>query len=79
MLAEMLLLANTAMTNKEQVQYEGLRLLLDRLNSISDVATKEFESQISEIDQKADNFPNHLTKLGMNGSQHQNSFQKTPH
>ena len=54
MLAEMLLLANTAMTNKEQVQYEGLRLLLDRLNSISDVATKEFESQISEIDQKAE-------------------------
>lgn len=54
MLAEMLLLANTAMTNKEQVQYEGLRVLLDRLNSISDVATKEFESQISEIDQKAE-------------------------
>ena len=54
MLAEMLLLANTAMTNKEQVQYEGLRLLLDRLNSISEVATEEFESQISEIDQKAE-------------------------
>ena len=54
MLAEMLLLANTAMSNKEQVQYEGLRQLLDRLNSISSEATKEFESQISEIDQKAE-------------------------
>ena len=54
MLAEMLLLANTAMSNKEQVQYEGLRQLLDRLNSISGEATKKFESQISEIDQKAE-------------------------
>ena len=42
------------MSNKEQVQYEGLRQLLDRLNSISDHATKEFASQISEIDQKTE-------------------------
>ena len=53
LLAEMLLLANTAMTNKEQSQYEGLRQLLDGLNAISEGATKEFQTQISEIDQKA--------------------------
>ena len=53
LLAEMLLLANTAMTNKEQSQYEGLRQLLDGLNAISEDATKEFQTQISEIDQKA--------------------------
>lgn len=54
MLAEMLLLANTAMTEKEQMQYEGLRQLLDRMNTISDEASKEFESQISDIDQKTE-------------------------
>ena len=53
LLAEMLLLANTAMTNKEQSQYEGLRQLLDGLNAISEDATKEFQTQISEIGQKA--------------------------
>ena len=42
------------MSDKEQVNKEGLRQLLDRLNSISGEATKKFESQISEIDQKAE-------------------------
>ena len=54
MLAEMLLLANTAMTNKEQMQYEGLRQYIDKVNDISEKASKDFESQISEIDQKAE-------------------------
>lgn len=54
MLAEMLLLANTAMTEKEQIQYEGLRLLVDRLNAISRDASKDFETQISQIDKKAE-------------------------
>ena len=54
MLAEMLLLANTAMTNKEQMQYEGLRQYIDKVNDISEEASKDFESQISEIDQKAE-------------------------
>ena len=51
MLAEMLLLANTAMTNKEQMQYEGLRQYIDKVNDIAEEASKDFESQISEIDQ----------------------------
>ena len=54
MLAEMLLLANTAMTEKEQIQYEGLRTLVDRLNALSQDASKEFETQISQIDKKAE-------------------------
>ncbi len=54
MLAEMLLLANTAMTNKEQMQYEGLRQYIDKVNDIAKEASKDFESQISEIDQKAE-------------------------
>ena len=54
MLAEMLLLANTAMTNKEQMQYEGLRQYIDKVNDIAEEASKDFESQISEIDQKAE-------------------------
>ncbi len=54
MLAEMLLLANTAMTEKEQMQYEGLRQLLDGLNTISGDASKQFETQISEIDEKTE-------------------------
>jgi len=54
MLAEMLLLSNTAMTEKEQMQYEGLRQLLDRLNTITGDASQEFESQISNIDEKAE-------------------------
>ena len=53
MLAEVLLLANTALSNKEQVQYEGLRQLLDGLNNISDEVSKEFEDKISDIDQRA--------------------------
>ena len=54
MLAEMLLLANTAMSEKEQIQYKGLRALIDRLNALSDDASKEFKTQISQIDKKAE-------------------------
>ena len=52
-LAEMLLLANTALNDKEQSQYDGLRQLLDGLNNISDDASDEFEAKISDIDQRA--------------------------
>ena len=53
-LADTLLLANTAMTEKEQLQYAGLRQLVDGLNAISEEVTEQFESQISQIDQKAE-------------------------
>ena len=62
MLAEMLLLSNTAMTEKEQMQYEGLRQLLDRLNTITGDASQEFESQISNIDEKAEQLSKPLDK-----------------
>lgn len=54
LLAETLLLANTALTIKQQSQYEGLRLLLDDLNTISKEVAEEFESKISDIDEKAE-------------------------
>ena len=53
-LADTILLANTAMTEKEQIQYEGLRQLLDTLNSIPDEVSEEFESTISDIDKKTE-------------------------
>jgi len=53
LLAEALLLANTALSNKEQLQYEGLRQLLDGLNNISEESSDEFEAKISDIDQRA--------------------------
>ena len=53
MLAEILLLANTASSNKDEFQYKGLRQLLDGLNNISDEVSKEFEDKISDIDQRA--------------------------
>ena len=42
------------MTNKEQMQYEGLRQYIDKVNDIAKEASKDFESQISEIDQRAE-------------------------
>ena len=53
-LADTILLANTAMTEKEQIQYEGLRQLLDTLNSVPDEVSEEFESTISDIDKKTE-------------------------
>ena len=52
-LAEVLLLANTASNEKEQTQYQGLRQLLDGLNTISQEASNEFDAKISDIDQRA--------------------------
>ena len=53
MLADLLLLANTAISNREQSQYDGLRELLDNLNEIHEDAADEFEARISEIDSRA--------------------------
>jgi len=53
MLAELLLLANTAISNSEQSNYDGLRKLLDGLNEIDDASSGEFLAQIADIEQKA--------------------------
>jgi len=53
MLAELLLLANTAISNREQGHYDGLRQLLDGLNEIDDASSVEFIARIADIDQKA--------------------------
>ena len=53
MLAELLLLANTAISNREQSNYDGLRKLLDGLNEIDDASSGEFLAQIADINQKA--------------------------
>jgi len=52
-LAETLLLANTALNDKDISQYDGLRQLLDGLNEISQDVADKFEAQISDIDQRA--------------------------
>ena len=52
MLAELLLLANTAISNREQGNYDGLRQLLDGLNEIDDASSDEFLARIADIDQR---------------------------
>jgi hypothetical protein len=52
MLADHLLLANTAISNQEQDQYDGLRKLLDGLNEIHEDAVEEFEALITDIDER---------------------------
>ncbi|MDP6907110.1 MAG: hypothetical protein QF440_06815, partial [Candidatus Thalassarchaeaceae archaeon] len=52
MLADHLLLANTAMNNREQGQFDGLRQLLDGLNDLHEDAVEEFEAKIVEIDER---------------------------
>jgi len=54
MLAELLLLANTAISNLEEGNYDDLRLLLDGLNDIDDASSEEFTARIANIDKKAD-------------------------
>jgi hypothetical protein len=51
-LAELLLLANTAISNREQGNYDGLRQLLDGLNEIDDASSGEFLARIADIDQR---------------------------
>jgi rRNA maturation endonuclease Nob1 len=52
-LAELLLLANAAISNREQGHFDGLRQLLDGLNEIDDASSSEFLARIADIDQKA--------------------------
>ena len=53
MLADHLLLANTAISNQELDQYDGLRELLDGLNEIHQDSIEEFEALITDIDERA--------------------------
>ncbi len=53
MLAELLLLANTAISNQEEGHYDDLRQLLDGLNDIAEAASGEFTARIADIDKKA--------------------------
>ena len=53
MLAELLLLANTAISNREDGIYDELRELLDGLNEIDEAASGEFIARIADIDKKA--------------------------
>jgi hypothetical protein len=53
MLAELLLLANTAISNHEQANFDGLRELLDGLNEIDNASSDEFLARIADIDLKA--------------------------
>ena len=53
MLAELLLLANTAISNQEEGHYDDLRQLLDGLNEIDGAASGEFTARIADIDKKA--------------------------
>jgi rRNA maturation endonuclease Nob1 len=53
MLAELLLLANTAISNREEGIYDELRLLLDGLNEIDEASSGEFTARIADIDKKA--------------------------
>ena len=53
MLAELLLLANTAISNREEGNFDDLRQLLDGLNEIDDAASGEFSARIADIDKKA--------------------------
>ena len=53
MLAELLLLANTAISNREEGNFDDLRQLLDGLNEIDDSASGEFSARIADIDKKA--------------------------
>ena len=53
MLAELLLLANAAISNQEEGHYDDLRQLLDGLNDIAEAASGEFTARIADIDKKA--------------------------
>ena len=53
MLAELLLLANTAISYQEEGHYDDLRQLLDDLNEIDEAASGEFTARIADIDKKA--------------------------
>jgi len=53
-IAEAIVMANAALSEKEQIHFDGLRDLLDTLVSISEGNTEEFETRISSIEEKVE-------------------------
>ena len=53
-LAEYLVLANNALTERESKQYDGLRKYLDDINTIESTSSTEFDKTISEIEEQAE-------------------------
>ena len=53
-LAESMVLANSALTDKESQQNDSLRLYLDGLNNLDKSSSEAFDKQISEIEKQAD-------------------------
>lgn len=49
-LADLLLMANAAMTKVDTLHHDGLRLLLDQLNTINEGSQKAFEERMGEIE-----------------------------
>ena len=53
-LAESMVLANSALTDKESLQNESLRLYIDGLNNLNKSSSEAFEKQISNIEKQAE-------------------------
>lgn len=53
-LAESMVLANSALTDKESQQNESLRLYIDGLNNLDKSSSEAFEEQISNIEKQAE-------------------------
>jgi len=53
-IAEAIIMANAALSETEQTHFEGLRDLLDTLNTISEEKADEFESKITDIEEKVE-------------------------
>ncbi len=53
-IAEAIIMANAALSETEQTHFEGLRDLLDTLNTISEEKADEFESKIVDIEEKVE-------------------------
>ena len=53
-LADLLLLANSAINNEEETELSGLRDLLDKLNELHIDSVDEFETKILQIDEKSE-------------------------
>ena len=54
LIAEAIVMANAALSEKEQIHFEGMRDLLDSLNSISEEKVEEFETRITDIEEKVE-------------------------
>ena len=53
-IADALVMVNSILSEKDHVEFEGLRGLLDSLNSISKEVAEEFDSKITDIEEKVE-------------------------